>query len=73
MQQVTATARMDDVFLPVTGGPEAPAPRERIYEALVNSDQVGVWAGYPIGIEPWVGGRFAMPRQGFRSESLHDW
>jgi uncharacterized protein YndB with AHSA1/START domain len=36
------------------------APRERTYEALVDSDQISAWFGYPIGIEPWVGGRFAM-------------
>src|SRR5215470_4538906 len=28
------------------------APRERIYQALTDSDQVSTWAGYPIGIEP---------------------
>jgi uncharacterized protein YndB with AHSA1/START domain len=39
---------------------EINAPRERIYEALVDSDQIRVWFGFPIGIEAWVGGRFAM-------------
>jgi uncharacterized protein YndB with AHSA1/START domain len=39
---------------------EINAPRERIYAALVDSDQISVWSGFPIGIEPWVGGRFAM-------------
>jgi uncharacterized protein YndB with AHSA1/START domain len=39
---------------------EIDAPRERVYAALVDSDQISVWFGFPIGIEPWVGGRFAM-------------
>jgi uncharacterized protein YndB with AHSA1/START domain len=39
---------------------EIDAPRERIFELLTDSDQISAWSGYPIGIEPWVGGRFAM-------------
>jgi uncharacterized protein YndB with AHSA1/START domain len=39
---------------------EINAPRERIYAALVDSDQISAWFGFPIGIEAWVGGRFAM-------------
>jgi uncharacterized protein YndB with AHSA1/START domain len=39
---------------------EINAPRERIYAALTDSDQASAWFGFPIGIEPWVGGRFAM-------------
>ncbi|MBV9581861.1 MAG: SRPBCC domain-containing protein [Chloroflexi bacterium] len=39
---------------------EINAPRERIYTALVDSDQISTWFDFPIGIEPWVGGRFAM-------------
>ena len=35
------------------------AARARL-QALVDSDQISAWFGYPIGIEPWVGGRFAM-------------
>jgi len=45
------------------------APRERVYTALVDSDQFSAWFGYPIGIEPWVGGRFAM---GGLDEPLRD-
>ena len=48
---------------------EINAPRERVHEALVDSDQISVWFGYPIGIEPWVGGRFAM---GGLDEPLRD-
>jgi uncharacterized protein YndB with AHSA1/START domain len=39
---------------------EINAPRRRIYEALTDSDQASAWFGFPIGIEPYVGGRFAM-------------
>ncbi|MEK8107972.1 SRPBCC domain-containing protein [Micromonospora sp. M12] len=31
-----------------------------MWESLTNSDQASAWFGYPIGIEPWVGGRYAM-------------
>ena len=48
---------------------EINAPRERIYAALVDSDQISAWFGFPIGIEPWVGGRFAM---GGLDEPLRD-
>ena len=37
--------------------------------ALSDSDQVSAWFGYPIGIEPWVGGRFAI---GGLDEPLRD-
>lgn len=36
------------------------APQERVYAALTESDQAAAWFGYPIGIEPHEGGRFAM-------------
>ena len=39
---------------------EINAPRERVYAVLVDSDQINAWSGFPIGIEAWVGGRFAM-------------
>jgi uncharacterized protein YndB with AHSA1/START domain len=39
---------------------EINAPRERIYAALIDSEQITAWFGFPVGIEPWVGGRFAM-------------
>ncbi|MFK3984999.1 SRPBCC family protein [Micromonospora sp. NPDC050397] len=31
-----------------------------VFRSLVESEQVTAWFGYPIGIEPQVGGRFAM-------------
>jgi uncharacterized protein YndB with AHSA1/START domain len=39
---------------------EIDAPRQRVYEALTDSDQFSAWSGVPISIEPYVGGRVAM-------------
>jgi uncharacterized protein YndB with AHSA1/START domain len=39
---------------------EINAPRQRVYAALTDSDQASAWFGFPIGIEPYVGGRVAM-------------
>ncbi|MEH0824076.1 MULTISPECIES: SRPBCC family protein [unclassified Micromonospora] len=36
------------------------APAERVWASLTDSAQASAWFGYPIGIEPWVGGRYAM-------------
>nr|WP_062341005.1 SRPBCC domain-containing protein [Herbidospora sakaeratensis] len=36
------------------------APADRVRTALTDSEQATSWFGYPIGIEPEVGGRFAM-------------
>jgi len=36
------------------------ASLEKVYDSLIDSDKASRWFGFPIGIEPWVGGRFAM-------------
>jgi uncharacterized protein YndB with AHSA1/START domain len=36
------------------------APMDRVWQSLTDSEQASAWFGYPIGIEPWVGGRYAM-------------
>ncbi|SCF41799.1 Uncharacterized conserved protein YndB, AHSA1/START domain [Micromonospora purpureochromogenes] len=36
------------------------APVDRVWQSLTDSAQASAWFGYPIGIEPWVGGRYAM-------------
>jgi uncharacterized protein YndB with AHSA1/START domain len=36
------------------------APRDAIYDSLIDSAKASAWFGYPIEIEPRVGGRFAM-------------
>ncbi|MFC5832871.1 SRPBCC family protein [Nonomuraea insulae] len=36
------------------------ASPSRVFESLTSSEEVTKWFGYPIEIEPFVGGRFAM-------------
>jgi uncharacterized protein YndB with AHSA1/START domain len=36
------------------------APMSAVYTSMTDSAQVSAWFGYPIVIEPFVGGRFAM-------------
>ncbi|TDC81182.1 SRPBCC domain-containing protein [Micromonospora sp. KC606] len=36
------------------------APVDKVWQSLIDSEQASAWFGYPIGIEPWVGGRYAM-------------
>ncbi len=36
------------------------APAEAVFDSLIDGEKVTRWFGYPIGIEPRVGGRYAM-------------
>jgi uncharacterized protein YndB with AHSA1/START domain len=36
------------------------ASPEAVFKAVTDSATVTSWFGYPIGIEPWLGGRFVM-------------
>ncbi|MFG3600853.1 SRPBCC family protein [Micromonospora chersina] len=36
------------------------APMDKVWTSLTDSEQASAWFGFPIGIEPWVGGRYAM-------------
>jgi uncharacterized protein YndB with AHSA1/START domain len=36
------------------------APAEVVFDSLTDSEKATEWFGHPIGIEPYVGGRFAM-------------
>lgn len=36
------------------------APADKVWQSLTDSEQASAWFGFPIGIEPWVGGRYAM-------------
>ncbi|ATO14833.1 SRPBCC domain-containing protein [Micromonospora sp. WMMA2032] len=36
------------------------APMDKVWTSLTDSEQASAWFGYPIGIEPWAGGRYAM-------------
>ncbi|MEH0844445.1 SRPBCC family protein [Micromonospora sp. CPCC 205711] len=48
------------------------APMAKVWESLTDSAQASAWFGYPIGIEPWVGGRYAMGgfEQGYAAKVL---
>ena len=39
---------------------EVEAPVDRVFTSLVDSEQASEWFGFPVGIEPFLGGRFAM-------------
>ncbi|GAA5058832.1 uncharacterized protein YndB with AHSA1/START domain [Thermocatellispora tengchongensis] len=54
------TAKLDFTSPDLRGEVLIDAARERVFESLIDSEQASAWFGYPIGIEPWVGGRFAM-------------
>lgn len=36
------------------------APPEEVFDSLIDSGKASSWFGFPIEIEPYVGGRFAM-------------
>jgi uncharacterized protein YndB with AHSA1/START domain len=36
------------------------APADVVFDSVTDSEKVSAWFGYPIAIEPYVGGRFAM-------------
>ena len=36
------------------------APLHEVYESLIDGQKVTAWFGYPIDIEAWAGGRYAM-------------
>jgi uncharacterized protein YndB with AHSA1/START domain len=36
------------------------APVDVVYDSLISSEKASEWFGYPVDIEPFVGGRFAM-------------
>ncbi|MEW2442361.1 SRPBCC family protein [Micromonospora marina] len=33
---------------------------DKVWTSITDSEQASAWFGYPIGIEPWEGGRYAM-------------
>ncbi|RBQ19917.1 SRPBCC domain-containing protein [Spongiactinospora rosea] len=39
---------------------EIDSPMEEVFDSLIDSEKASAWFGMPIGIEPRVGGRFAM-------------
>ncbi|WP_446218573.1 SRPBCC domain-containing protein [Micromonospora sp. IBHARD004] len=52
--------RTDFTSADLRGALTIAAPMDRVWESLTDSEQASAWFGYPIGIEPWVGGRYAM-------------
>ena len=56
----TLTPRTDFTTSELKAVLEIDASAERLYEALTVSEQVTTWFGFPIEVEPEVGGRFAM-------------
>lgn len=54
------TPRTDFTSSDLRGEVLIAAPIDRVFESLTDSEQASQWFGYPIGIEPWVGGRYAM-------------
>jgi uncharacterized protein YndB with AHSA1/START domain len=54
------TPRQDFTSTEFSGEVLIDAPVEQVYDSLVDSEKASAWFGYPVGIEPHVGGRFAM-------------
>ena len=54
------TVRPDFTSAELSGEALIDAPVAQVYESLVDSDKASAWFGFPVGIEPYVGGRFAM-------------
>ncbi|MEV6690330.1 SRPBCC domain-containing protein [Micromonospora sp. NPDC051196] len=52
--------KVDFTSADLRGELEIAAPADKVWESLTDSEQVSAWFGYPIGIEPWLGGRYAM-------------
>jgi len=54
------TPKVDFTDPELRAGFEVDAPVDRVFASLIDSTQAAEWFGYPVGIEPWEGGRFAM-------------
>ena len=54
------TTRPDFTSAEFAGEALIDAPVAQVYESLTTSEKASAWFGFPIGIEPHVGGRFAM-------------
>jgi uncharacterized protein YndB with AHSA1/START domain len=54
------TARVDFTSADLRAEVAIAASVEAVYESLTDSEQATAWFGFPIDIEPEVGGRFAM-------------
>ncbi|MEV5960544.1 SRPBCC domain-containing protein [Kribbella sp. NPDC051952] len=54
------TTRPDFTSAEFTGEALIDAPVAQVYASLTESEKASAWFGFPIGIEPFAGGRFAM-------------
>ena len=54
------TTRPDFTSPVFTGEALIDAPLAQVYASLTESEKASAWFGFPIGIEPYAGGRFAM-------------
>jgi uncharacterized protein YndB with AHSA1/START domain len=54
------TTRPDFTSAEFAGEALIDAPIAQVYESLTDSDKASAWFGFPVGIENFVGGRFAM-------------
>ncbi|MEU4196540.1 SRPBCC family protein [Kribbella sp. NPDC026611] len=54
------TTRPDFTSATFSGEALIDAPAAQVYASLTESEKASEWFGFPIGIEPYVGGRFAM-------------
>jgi uncharacterized protein YndB with AHSA1/START domain len=54
------TTRPDFTSAEFAGEALIDAPVAQVYASLTESEKASAWFGFPIGIEPYAGGRFAM-------------
>ncbi|MEV4107127.1 SRPBCC domain-containing protein [Nonomuraea sp. NPDC049695] len=54
------TPKVDYTSADLRAGVTIDAPPAQVFDSLIDSEAVTKWFGFPIEIEPYVGGRFAM-------------
>ncbi|MDR8408943.1 SRPBCC domain-containing protein [Nonomuraea sp. 3-1Str] len=54
------TPKIDFTTRDMSAGVVIDAAPEAVFDSLVDSEKVTRWFGFPIAIEPYVGGRYAM-------------
>lgn len=52
--------KVDFTSTDLRGELEIATPADKVWASLTDSEQASAWFGHPVGIEPWVGGRYAM-------------
>ncbi|GLW09973.1 hypothetical protein Misp01_51020 [Microtetraspora sp. NBRC 13810] len=54
------TGRIDYTSADLGGEVSIAAPAGEVFDSLIDGEKVSRWFGYPIAIEPYVGGRYAV-------------